>query len=95
MRLIDADTIKDYIFSRWGCDPAYYNDPEAEEAFRILGYIEECPTAEAIPLEFLEDVLEEEEIPQSMKVHVEILLKAYKSFLLIDDLARRIKNGQQ
>lgn len=53
MRPIDADVLKDHIYLRWGCDPAYYKDPKAEEASRILEDLEECPTIEAIPISWI------------------------------------------
>ena len=57
--------------------------------------IETAPTVKAIPIDMLEDLLEEEDLADSMKLCVAILIKGYEMFSITNEFAGRIQNGQQ
>jgi hypothetical protein len=53
MRLIDADALKDRIFSKWGMHPKYMTSMSfnAEQDCYVLEVLNSAPTIEAVPIE--------------------------------------------
>jgi len=82
MRLIDADRL--------------INLSERYETFIDRKSVETAPTVEAIPLEFLEYMLKEDDVPKPMKDSIKAFIIAFKCFNLLDDIwPGGSKNGQQ